>query len=331
MDLAQLETFLAVIEERGFSRAAVRLRRTQPAVSHTIRRLEDEVGEPLFERASREGTLTAAGELLREYAARLLKLRTEASAAMEELRSLERGRLNLAANEYTCLYLLPVLDRFGAECPNLGVHVQRSLASRIPEHVLGHAVELGIVTYKPEDPQLKAHCVYTDSVVLIVSPGHPLARHRRVALKDLGAENFIAHNVVSPLRRRVIAEFEDHKTPLNIKVELPSLEAVKRFVAMGNGVALVPGLTVRDELERGELVQVQVPELRIERQLLVIHRRSAMLSHAAQAFLHCARAIAAEQGAPFGFRRHERKEAGKARQKEKTTRQTENREPMTAR
>src|SRR6185437_7881190 len=103
MDISQLETFLAVIEERGFSRAASRLRRTQPAVSHTIRRLEDEIGEVLFERASREGTLTAAGELLREYAERLLKLRGEASAAMKELRSLERGHLLMAANEYTCL------------------------------------------------------------------------------------------------------------------------------------------------------------------------------------------------------------------------------------
>lgn len=309
MDLSQLETFLAVIEERGFSRAASRLHRTQPAVSHTIRRLEDEVGEPLFERSSRNGTLTAAGQLLREYAERLLKLRGEAAAALNELRSLERGRLNLAANEYTCLYLLPVLDRFRDECPHLGVHVQRNLASRIPEQVLGRTVELGIVTFRPDDPQLKAIGVYTDSVVFIVNPKHPLARQKRVTLRDLGAESFIAHNVVSPLRRRVIALFEEHHTPLNIDVELPSLEAVKRFVAMGNGVALVPGLAVRNELERGELVQVHVSELRIERQLLVIHRRNATLSRAAQAFLKCAKVIASEQGAPFGFRRPAREES----------------------
>lgn len=303
MDISQLETFLAVIEERGFSRAALRLRRTQPAVSHTIRRLEDEIGEPLFERTSREGTLTAAGELLREYAERLLKLRGEASSALEQLRSLERGRLNLAANEYTCLYLLPVLDRFRRECPHIGVMVQRALASKIPEQVTGRTVELGIVTFPPEDPQLRPIGVYNDSVVFIVSPQHPFARQRKAALRDLGAESFIAHNVVSPLRRRVIALFEQHKTPLRIDMELPSLEAIKRFVAMGNGVALVPGLTVRDELARGELVQVQVPELRIERQLLLIHRRNAMLSHAAQAFLKCVKAIAAERGAPFAFRR----------------------------
>jgi DNA-binding transcriptional LysR family regulator len=309
MDLSQLETFLAVIEERGFSRAASRLHRTQPAISHTIRRLEDEIGEPLFERVSREGTLTAPGELLREYAERLLKLRGEASSALEQLRSLERGHLNLAANEYTCLYLLPVLDRFRRECPHIAVLVQRAFASKIPEHVLSRNVELGIVTFPPEDPQLKSIGVYTDSVVFIVNPRHPFARQKRVALRDLGSENFIAHNVVSPLRRRVLALFAQHKTPLNINVELPSLEAIKRFVAMGNGVALVPGLTVRDELARGELVQVQVQELRIERQLLLIQRRNATLSRAAQAFLKCVKATAAERGAPFTYRRHSRDEA----------------------
>lgn len=304
MDLSQLETFLAVVEERGFSRAANRLRRTQPAVSHTIRRLEDEIGEPLFERTSREGTLTAAGNLLREYAERLLKLRAETTSALEQLRSLERGRLHIAANEYTCLYLLPVLDRFRRECPHIGVLVQRTLASRIPDQVLSRNVELGIVTFPPPDPQLRTIGVYTDSVVFVVNPHHPLARQKKVALRDLGSENFIAHNVVSPLRRRVIALFEQHKTPLRMNVELPSLEAIKRFVAMGNGVALVPGLTVRDELARGELVQVQVQELHIDRQLLLVHRRNATLSRAAQAFFKCTQTLAAEQGAPFSFRRN---------------------------
>lgn len=303
MDLSQLETFLAVIEERGFSRAAKRLRRTQPAVSHTIHRLEDEIGEPLFERSSREGTLTAAGDLLREYAERLLRLRDEAANALEQLRSLERGRLHIAANEYTCLYLLPVLDRFRREYPQIGVLVQRALASRIPDQVLSRNVEFGIVTFPPPDPQIRAIGVYTDSVVFVVNPHHPFARQKKVSLRDLGAENFIAHNVVSPLRRRVIALFEQHKTPLRMNVELPSLEAIKRFVAMGNGVALVPGLTVREELARGELVRVQVPELHINRQLLLIHRRGAILSHAARAFLQCVKALAAEQGAPFSFRR----------------------------
>src|SRR5450631_2524413 len=99
MELNQLETFLAVAEERSFSRAATRLHRTQPAVSQVIRKLESDLGETLFERAARDGALTAAGDLLREYAQKLVNLRNEASSALLELRSLERGRLQLAANE----------------------------------------------------------------------------------------------------------------------------------------------------------------------------------------------------------------------------------------
>ena len=284
MDFAQLETLLAVAEEKGFSRAATRLRRTQPAVSQMIHKLESDLGEVLFERSSREATLTAAGEVLSGYARRLMKLRAEAASAIQELRNLERGRLQLAANEYTCLYLLRVLDRFQQLCPQIGVTVHRSLASRIPEEILDRTVEIGVLSFHPEGEQLKTIAVYTDELALVVSPQHPLAREKRVAIEDLGAENFIAHNVPSPLRRQVIAAFAKHKTPLNMGVELPSLEAIKRFVALGNGVALVPGLTVEHEIQIGELEKVPVEALRFERHIRLVHRRQATLSHAAAAF-----------------------------------------------
>jgi DNA-binding transcriptional LysR family regulator len=95
--------------------------------------------------------------------------------------------------------------------------------------------------------------------------------------------------------------FQRHKTPLNMAVELPSLEAIKRFVAMGNGVALLPGLTARQEIERGELVQLRVPELAFERRLRVVHRRQANLSHASLAFLKVVESMARERGDPFHF------------------------------
>jgi DNA-binding transcriptional LysR family regulator len=301
MDLFQLETFMAVAEERSFSRAAVRLHRTQPAVSQVIRKLEVEMDEVLFDRAARDATLTAAGEVLREYAERLLNLRGEAATALSELRSLHRGRLNLAANEYTCLYLLPVIDAFRRLSPQIQVTVQRSLASRMTEELLQHSVECGIVSYRPDDPQIKSIVVYRDELVFVMPPGHPLAKAREVSIHELGAENFIAHNVPSPLRQKVVQAFQRHKTPLNMAVELPSLEAIKRFVAMGNGVALLPGLTARPEIERGELVQLRVPELSFERRLRVVHRRHANLSHASLAFLKVVESMASERGDPFHF------------------------------
>ena len=300
MDLFQLETFLAVAEERSFSRAAVRLHRTQPAVSQVVRKLESELGEVLFERASRDGSLTQAGELLRDYAQRLLALRHEATSALDELRSLDRGRLLLTANEYTCLYLLPVLDEFRRRFPQIGVTVQRSLATKIPEELLQRNVEIGIMSYRPNE-HFRSIRVYSDELAFVVGPRHPLAGKKSLSVRDLGKETFVAHNVPSPLRKKVIETFEAHKTPLNMVIELPSLEAIKRFVGGANGVAFAPGLTVQPEVNAGLLVKIPVRELHVERTLRLVYREHAKLSHAAMGFLEAVRSLAEGRGAPFQF------------------------------
>lgn len=301
MELNQLETFLAVAEEKSFSRAAVRMRRTQPAISQVIHKLEEDVGEVLFDRASRDGALTAAGELLREYALRLLALRREATSALGELKSLERGRLQLAANEYTCMYLLPAIDAFCREYPNVAVTVHRMLASRIPEELNLRTFELGVISYKPDPEQFRTIAVYGDSLEFIVGPGHRLAGAEHVSIHQLGSEMFVAHNVASPLRRKVIEAFQRHRTPLNMPIELPTIEAIKKFVAMGNGVALIPHLTVARELETGDVVRVPVDELELRRVLRLVYRRRATLSYAAQAFLSSLKALAKRKGQPFSF------------------------------
>ena len=301
MELNQLETFIAVAEERSFSRAAVRMHRTQPAISQVIRKLEESLGESLFDRASRDGSLTAAGTLLRDYAQRLLALRREASSALGELKSLERGHLQLAANEYTCMYLLPAIDAFRREFPHVNVTVHRTLASRVPEELNLRTFELGVVSFKPDPTQFRSIAVYGDSLAFIVSPTHPLASVERVSINDLGSELFVAHNVTSPLRRKVIEAFQRYRTPLNMGIELPTIEAIKRFVAMGNGVALVPHLAVARELETGDLVRVFVDELDIRRVLRLVHRRQATLSYAGKAFLQTLKDLARRNGPPFYF------------------------------
>jgi DNA-binding transcriptional LysR family regulator len=285
VDLFQLETFLAVAEEKSFSRAAKRLHRTQPAVSQAVRNLEEELGELLLDRSSRDGTLTDAGRLLQEYAQELLNLRNEARQSLVELRQLQKGRLAIAANEYTSLYLLRVLHEFRRVHPMIHIAIQRTLASKVPQQLQEHAAELGTVSFRPEDPQLRSLVVYRDELAFVVPGTHPLAGVPSVSIRQLGAEVFVAHNVPSPYRAKVLQAFARHKTPLHMDVEMPTIESIKKFVAMGNGVALVPGLTVEEEIARGELVRVPVNELNFERRLRIVYRRNATLSHAAQAFL----------------------------------------------
>ncbi len=297
MDINQLEVLVTVAQEQSFSRAARALHRTQPAVSQAIRRLEVELGEPLFDRSSKDGTLTAAGRVLHEFAQQMLNLRQGAHTAIKELKDLHRGKLLLSANEYTVMYLLPVLPIFRARHPHIKVEVKRSLASRIPSEILGREFEIGVVSYKPSDSSIASVPVMTDELALIVAPDHPLANKATnketdagvVSVKELGAESFIAHNVSSPYREKVVSTFAKHKTPLNISMEMPTLEAIKRLVEQGMGVALVPRLTAQIEIARKQVVALTVREMRLERGIHLIYRKGATLSHAARAFLTVAR------------------------------------------
>jgi DNA-binding transcriptional LysR family regulator len=145
--------------------------------------------------------------------------------------------------------------------------------------------------------------VYSDELTFVVPPKHPLARESRVSIRQLGAESFVAHIVSSPYREKVIQAFRKYKTPLHMGVELPTLQAIKRFVAMGNGVAFLPEISVEDEIARGDLVRIPVQELNVHRKLRLIYRKSATLSHAGQAFLKIAESVAHAQGGRYRFER----------------------------
>jgi len=303
MDFFQLETFLAVAQTGSFSGAAKIMHRTQPAISQLVRKLELEIGEPLFDRSSRDGLLTDAGMVLQEYATKMLNLRREAHASLEELRQVQRGTLVIAANEFTSLYLLPVLEEFRRFSPMIKISIHRSLASSIAEQVLDHTVELGVLSFRPENPLLQSVVVFRDELVFVVPSAHPLAKAKSVSIRQLGAESFVAHNVVSPYRMKVLEAFKKHKTPLNMDVEMPTIEAIKRFVAAGNGVALVPRVSVETELNRGELVAVTVQELKLERKLRVIYRKACQLSHAGRAILQVAESLSRKLDGQYLFDR----------------------------
>jgi DNA-binding transcriptional LysR family regulator len=289
MDINQLEVLATVAREKSFSRAAEVLHRTQPAISQAIRRLEQDVGERLFDRSSKDGTLTFAGEVLLDHARQMLNLRHAAVNAIREMRDLQYGKITISANEHTVFYLLPVIEEFRKLHPLIKIEVQRGVASRIPKEITAREVELGVISFEPSDESLVSIPVLTDELTLIVGVKHPLASKQTVSVKDLGAETFIAHNAPSPYRQKVLETFDKHKTKLNIAIELPSLEAIKRLVEEGVGVALVPKLTAQSETACGKLVGIAVKEMKLERKLNIVYRRNSELSYAAQAFLKIAK------------------------------------------
>lgn len=289
VDLAELQVFLMVAKEGSFSRAAERLFRTQPAVSLTIRKLEDSLGQPLFVRGARPVRLTDAGSLLKDYAERLINLRDEVKKGLSELEGLQRGELSLGVNESSIHALLPALARFRQLHPGALVRVHRMLSRDIPHEVLNYRLDVGAISYIPQEPQLQAAEVLTDELTLVVPPKHALAKKREVDVEELGSEDFIAHSVESPFRRRVIELFAKYRTALKMPIEMPTIESIKRFVQMGMGVAIVPRMCVQWEIEHGWMKELKIRQMNMPRHVYLVSRRGARLPHAAAELLRILR------------------------------------------
>jgi DNA-binding transcriptional LysR family regulator len=281
VDLGELQVFLMVAKEGSFSRAAERLYRTQPAVSLTIRKLEDDLGQPLFVRGARPVRLTDAGTLLLDYAERLINLRDEVKKGLSELETLTRGELSLGVNESSIHALLSALGTFRQLHPGVLVRVHRMLSRDIPHEVLNYRLDVGAISYVPQEPQLQATEIRKDELTLVVPPKHVLAKKREVDVADLGDEDFIAHSVESPYRRRVIELFARNRTELKMPIEMPTIESIKRFVQMGMGVAIVPRMCVQWEIDHGWMKEVKVRQLNMPRHVYLVSRRGARLPHAA--------------------------------------------------
>ncbi len=287
MDFAALRVFLAVAEERSFSRAAAKVHRTQPAVSQAVRRIERDLGEELFDRSSKTGTLTDAGRVLQNYGQRLVRLAEEAESAIRELRDLRRGRVLIGANEAAVHTLLPLMARFREQVPDIAVDVRRVPARQIAAEVQQGSLDFGALSFRPAETGLLEVVVGTDELVLLVPPSHPLAKRKQVTMEDVAGEPVVAHNDPSPARERVLRLFEQRHIQLKMVIALPSLDGIKRAVELELGVALLPRRCAITEIASGRLVAVPVAGISRKRQVTLVCRK-AHRSHAANAFLKIA-------------------------------------------
>ena len=287
MDLHQLEQFLAVVESGTFTRAAGKLCRTQPAISQSVKKLEQEVGTLLFSRDLHDAMLTEAGHRLAKYARRLLRLRDEAKQSLDELKSLSAGRLLIAAHEIAAVYLLPrLLHAFAGQFPNIRIGVHRSSLDEVPYQVLDRQVDAGFVAHEPKFKELYKIQVCSDEMVLVTSPRHRFAQRKDLCLEDIGDERFVLHHACMSTTAKILRLFEENQAPLTIRAELWSFENIKDFVKQDFGVSIVPRITVRRELANGSLTEIPVAGLHVPRQTYMIFRDPRDLSDAARGLLN---------------------------------------------
>ncbi|HEY6390683.1 MAG TPA: LysR substrate-binding domain-containing protein [Bryobacteraceae bacterium] len=289
MELYPLKVFLTVSNEKSFSRAAEKLRRTQPAISLAIQKLESDLQEKLIDRSGKELLLTDAGRIVRDFAHRFENLGLELENALAELRDNSAGRLIVGANESTSLYLLEHIERYRRLYPKVRVQVRRCLSSKIPSQLVDGDLELGVISYDPDDDRLQSMVLFTDHLSFVVSPVHRFANRTCVSIAELGMETFIAHNVLSPYRAVVLKEFQRHKVPLNMDVEMPTVETIRKMVQRNEGVAFLPRMCVEQEVKQDTLREIKVAELNVDRKIHLVSPAKRSLSHAARAFLELVR------------------------------------------
>jgi len=293
MEFKQLEMFAAVVDTGSVHRGAERVFRTAPAVSVALRKLEEEMGGPLFDRSERDHhRLTASGKLLYSYTVRILAMRGEAAASIKDLAKRRRGNLRLGMHDSISLYLLPsLMHTFNEAQPGVKTEVVCGNSERLLTALDNRTIELALMGDAPERPQLERHFIMQDELVLITSPRHRLAGLKQVHVRDLAGEFLILQGTKSLLRARIVQALQESDTPFNVCVENIGIEAIKGMVVQDLGIGFVPLMCVSEAAAQGNLVTIRVGGVPSEWNLSLVHRQSHSLSPAARAFTDISLAI----------------------------------------
>lgn len=285
MDLDQLHTFLEIVRLKSFSKAAQTCYRTQPAISAQVRQLEQELKAPLFDRLGTRIELTTAGKIFTEYAEQILELRRVAQDKIQELERVPRGELVIAANEATCIYVLPnVFSEYKKQFPNVQLQVDRSFSSRVVQAVMENQADFGITQLPVQEKKLEIVRIHTDEIKLILPPCHKLATKRVIFAKELVDDPILLPRA-GVTRRRLDAWLELVEDKINVSMELDSTEMTKRFVIAGLGLAFLANSHCREEVAADKLETVSLGPESMIRQLALVYRKDKPLSKAALGFI----------------------------------------------
>jgi len=300
--LRQLRVFEAAASHRSFSRAAEILHLTQPGVSMHIKELESNAGLPLFERLAKKLCLTEAGEELLTRAREILRALKDTEDALDALKGLRRGRINLAVVS-TAKYFVPqLLAQFRREYPELEIRLAVNNRDSVIEQLVTNEVDLAIMGRSPQALDTVAEAFAQNPHVIIAAPDHPLAARRRIPVDRMATETFIVREPGSGTRLAMQRFFEERQVACKVGMEMASNETIKQAVMAGMGVSFISRHTIDLELTIRRLVVLDVRGTPVMRQWHVAHLAKKRLSPTAAAFkafvLEHGRELLLRQGAP---------------------------------
>jgi DNA-binding transcriptional LysR family regulator len=285
MDFDQLTTFVQVAKLKSFSKAGQKVFRSQSAVSAQIRQLEQAYHAKLLDRSAKSVELTPAGEVLFEFAERLLRLRDESMQVVADRGNVVQGPVMFGANEATCLYLLPdILSEFQRRYPLVHISIYRNFSHKILQRLEDGSLDLGIVTLPLKSPNLKMHIINRDRLRFFVSSKNPLAQRSHVTLDEIAAAPLIFPK--TGYTRQVLDKlFRPHRSRLRITMELPSIGMIKTFVAADVGISIISESFARDQVKTGDVKLLNVEGVDLYRELALVYRRDRSLPRAVQALI----------------------------------------------
>jgi DNA-binding transcriptional LysR family regulator len=297
MDFDQLTTFIEVVKLGNFSRAGQKVYRSQSAVSAQIRQLEQEYGERLLDRSGKTVRATPAGQVLFEYANRLLTLRNESVRAVADQGKTPRGVLAIGANEATCLYVLPeVFAEYSRRFPQVQISVYRNFSRKILQRVEEGSLDVGVTSLPVKSPSVKVRPIFRDRLMLMVSTRNPLAQHDSVSVSQIAQYPLIFPK--TGCTRQMLDKLFRPYNSVQVTMELPSVGMIKSFVVADVGVSLISRSFAHDEVRSGEAKLLPIEDVDLWRELGLIYRADRTLPRAASAFIDLILERASERTRP---------------------------------
>ena len=297
LDTDRLKAFLAVANERNFSRAAEKLFRTQSAVSQAVRLLEREVGETLFLRLGRTTELTPAGRVLLEHVEEAFYALERGRARIRALKELREGELTVAASDTTTCYILPkTLAAFRRHYPGVEIRILNRPSPVAAQLVAAHDADVGIVTLPIEHPKLASEPLRVREDVAICAAAHPLAKRAKVSMKELLGYPLILLDRGSNTRSFIDRTMETEGLTPTIAMEVGSIEVIKKLVELDFGISIVPRVSVQQEVRQGALKTIRLFDKKDWRVTGIVYPRKGMANVAAEAFVNLLKKIGRGSG-----------------------------------